>query len=50
MLEPPAGPFAPHQWFALLRACREHGLVTLLAAAFTVQVICYLRHKKHPEE
>lgn len=33
VLEPPAGPFAPHQWFALLRACREHGLVALLAAA-----------------
>jgi putative nucleotidyltransferase-like protein len=33
VLESPGGPFEAHEWFALLRACRDHGLVSLLAAA-----------------
>jgi hypothetical protein len=33
MLDPPPGPFAPDDWFHLLAAVRDHGLVGILAAA-----------------
>jgi hypothetical protein len=33
MLDAPSGPFAPDDWFHLLAAARDHGLVGILAAA-----------------
>ena len=33
MFDTPAGPFAPDEWFHLLAAARQHGLVGILAAA-----------------
>ena len=33
MFDTPSGPFAPDEWFHLLAAAREHGLVGILAAA-----------------